>query len=64
MKNLLQLMGALSRDMLFMQGHITSLQGLDAVTPPVFRRADGARAAATHTTSAPKPMAPGKACCC
>lgn len=64
MKNLLQLMGALSRDMLFMQGHITSLQGLDAVTPPVFRRADEKHSAATRTTAAQKPVVPGKACCC
>ena len=64
MKNLLQLMGALSRDMLFMHGHITSLQGLDTVTPPIFRRADGKQSAVARTAAARKPVVPDKACCC
>lgn len=64
MKNLMQLMGALSRDMLFMHGHISSLQGLDAVTPPVFRRTDGTHTAATRAKATREAVVSGKACCC
>lgn len=64
MKDLMRVMGALSRDMLFMHGHITSLQGLDVVTPPAFRRAGEKRAAKGRATDARERNRPLEASCC
>jgi hypothetical protein len=63
MKNLLQLMGTLSRDMLFMQGHISSLQGLDGVAPKL-TRAPAPDTAAKRTAALQAETGRCEACTC
>ena len=63
MKTFKQVMGALSRDMLFLHGHIVSIQGLDGAaqrsTYPTPREATRGKSAGKD---APRATAPCKNC--
>lgn len=55
MKAFKQVVGALSRDMLFLHGHIVSIQGLDGAAQRSTYPATSKKTGSTRETASPKP---------
>ncbi|HET7359581.1 MAG TPA: hypothetical protein VFJ04_05490 [Rhodanobacteraceae bacterium] len=64
MSNFKQVLGALSRDMLFLHGYIVSVRNLDGAAQGSPHPVQGKNASAPHRTNDRKASPAGKPCAC